>query len=52
MVRRAGVMVVGVMVVGVGVMVVVERRKAICGPPELALGRHRLVHPHVPRMTR
>lgn len=33
-------------------LVAVERRKAICGPPELALGRHRLVHPHVPRMAR
>jgi hypothetical protein len=31
--------------------VVEECRKAICGPPELFLRRHRLVHPHLPRMT-
>ena len=29
-----------------------QRRKAICRPPELRLGRHRLVHSYVPRMTR
>ena len=42
----------GVGVLSLVVVVVVESRKMICGPPELPLRRHRLVHAHVPRMAR